>query len=120
MKTLLAAHLNLIKRPPEDDFDQGICLHTVSLLSLSQWVGKVGFSPVPTPLTAKGAVGMRRAGTLIKSPMEGRQRDREKQINGDLRASEVKSLSSNLVVPDRFTGLWDVPGTDGILDISRT
>ena len=83
-------------------------------------MGKVGFSPVPTPLTAKGAVGMRRAGTLIKSPMEGRQRDREKQNNGDLRASEVKSRSCNLVVPDRFTGLWDVPGTHGILDISRT
>lgn len=83
-------------------------------------MGKVGFSPVPTPLTAKGAVGMRRAGTLIKSPMEGRQRDREKQNNGDLRASEVKSLSCNLIVPDRFTGLRDVPGADGIIDISGT
>lgn len=87
---------------------------------ISEWVGNVGFSPVPTPLTSKGAVGMRRAGTLIKSPLEGRQRDREKQNNGDLRVSEVKSLSCNLVVPDRFTGLRDVPGTDGILDISRT
>jgi exocyst complex component 1 len=55
-------------------------------------VGKVGFSPVPTPLTAKGAVGLRRAGTLIKSPIEGRQRDREKHKNGDLRASEVNLI----------------------------
>jgi exocyst complex component 1 len=86
MKTLLTAHLNLIKKPPEDEFDQGMRLRSVPLSSLSQRMGNVGFSPVSTPL---GAVGMRRAGTLIKSPMESRQRDREKQSNGNLRASEV-------------------------------
>lgn len=90
------------------------------IIFVSGWVGKVGFSPVPTPSTAKGAVGMRRTGTFIKSPVEGRHRDREKQNNGDLRASEVKANSCHLVVPDRFTGLWDVPGTYGIFDISRT
>ena len=90
------------------------------IILVSKWVGKVGFSPVPTPLTAKGSVGIRRGGALIKSPLEGRQRDREKQENGDLRPSEVKSISCNLVVPDRFAGLWDVLGTDGIPDISRT
>ncbi|KAF8807747.1 exocyst complex component, sec3 subunit [Phlegmacium glaucopus] len=70
MRTLLAAHLNLVKKPPEDELDQG-------------------FSPVPAPLTGKGTVGIRRAGTLIRSPIEGRQRDREKQSSGDLRASEA-------------------------------
>ena len=89
------------------------------IIFVSEWVGIVGFNPVPTPSTAKGSVGIRR-GALIKSPSEGRQRDREKQGNGDLRPSEVKSISCNLVVPDRFAGLWDVPGTDGILNISRT
>ena len=79
----------------------------------------VGFSPLPTPLSARGAVGIRRAGTLIRSPIEGRQRDREKQSNGDLRASEVKSQFYNLVIPDRFIGLWDVLGTYGVLNISR-
>ena len=69
-------------------------------------MGKVGFSPVPTPLTSKGSVGTRRGGTLIKSPLaEGRQRDRERQENGDLRASEVKSISCNLLASDRFAGL---------------
>ncbi len=32
---------------------------------------------------------MRRAGTIIKSPRDGRQRDQEKQSDGDQRASEV-------------------------------
>lgn len=80
---------------------------------------KVGFSPTPAPLAAKGTVGMRRAGTLIRSPIEGRQRDREKQSYGDLRASEVKSYFCNLVISDQSIGLWDVPGTPCVLDISR-
>jgi hypothetical protein len=74
---------------------------------------------MPGALATKGAVGMRRAGTLIRSPIEGRQRERERQNNGDLRASEVKFHSCNLVIPNRFIGLWDVPGTRGVLDISR-
>lgn len=55
-------------------------------------MGKVGFNPVPTPLTGKGSVGIRR-GALIKSPLvESRQRDREKQENSNLRASQVKFI----------------------------
>ena len=32
---------------------------------------------------------MRRAGTIIRSPIDGRQKDRDKQSDGDLRVSEV-------------------------------
>lgn len=32
---------------------------------------------------------LRRAGTMIKSPREGRQKDQEKQSDGDQRASVV-------------------------------
>jgi len=32
---------------------------------------------------------MRRTGTIVKSPRDGRQRDQDKQSDGDQRASEV-------------------------------
>lgn len=48
-----------------------------------------GFGVSSTPLGSKEA-GMRRAGTLIRSPIERRQRDKDKQqTDGELRASEV-------------------------------
>ena len=59
------------------------------IIFVSECVGNIGFSSVPAPLATKGAVSILRAGPLLKSPIEGRQRDREKQSNGDLRASEV-------------------------------
>ncbi|CAA7268018.1 unnamed protein product [Cyclocybe aegerita] len=73
IKALLSSHLELVKRMPEDEQDQG-------------------FGTVSTPLAARGAAGMRRAGTLIRSPIESRQKDREKQSDGDMRASEVFGL----------------------------
>ncbi|KAF8913023.1 exocyst complex component Sec3-domain-containing protein [Gymnopilus junonius] len=72
MKALLSSHLELVKKTPDDDLDQG-------------------FGVSPSPLTSKDTV--RRAGTLIRSPIERRQREKEKQQNdGELRASEVFGL----------------------------
>ncbi|KAF8167736.1 exocyst complex component, sec3 subunit [Crassisporium funariophilum] len=79
MKGLLSAHLNLVKKAPEDELEQA-------------------FSPLPTPLGAKGAGGMRRAGTLIRSPMESRRKDRAEQQDGDLRASEVFGMFLEQIV----------------------
>lgn len=41
---------------------------------------------------------MRRAGTLIRSPIEGKQRDKEKQAEGDQRASEVLQHPLNCIL----------------------
>lgn len=73
IKALLSAHLDSVKKAPDDDLDQG-------------------FGGVSTPSISRGAGGMRRAGTLIRSPIEGKQRDKEKQADGDQRASEVFGL----------------------------
>lgn len=35
MKTLLTAYLNLVKKAPEDEVDQGMCLCSVPISSLS-------------------------------------------------------------------------------------
>ncbi|KAF8973564.1 exocyst complex component Sec3-domain-containing protein [Flammula alnicola] len=73
MKALLAAHLDFVKKAPDDELDQS-------------------FGTPSTPLTSKGAASIRRAGTIIRSPIESRQRDKDKQTDGDMRASEVFGL----------------------------
>ncbi|TEB38979.1 exocyst protein [Coprinellus micaceus] len=66
---LLASYLNLVKKGEEDEQDSGF-----------------GGSTVPG---SKAGAGMRRAGTLIRSPLEGRGKDKDKAVRGDQRASEV-------------------------------
>ncbi|PPQ67093.1 hypothetical protein CVT25_005694 [Psilocybe cyanescens] len=73
VKALLSAHLDLVKKAAEDENDQA-------------------FGIVSAPSSLKATTGMRRAGTLIRSPMESRQRDKDKQNDGYLRASEVFGL----------------------------
>lgn len=52
----------------------------------------LGFGTVPAPGSrGVAAAGMRRAGTILRSPIESRQRDRDKHSDGDLRASEVST-----------------------------
>ncbi|KAF9527786.1 exocyst complex component Sec3-domain-containing protein [Crepidotus variabilis] len=68
IKALLSIHLDMVKRASDDESEQGAIT-----------------SPVPSKTTA----GIRRAGTIIRSPIEGRQKDKDKQIDGDQRASEV-------------------------------
>ncbi|KAG6885399.1 hypothetical protein C0993_002132 [Termitomyces sp. T159_Od127] len=50
---------------------------------------KPGFSSTLTSGSSKGTAGMRRAGTIIRSPIEGRNRDKDKVTDGDSRASEI-------------------------------
>lgn len=52
-----------------------------------------GFSSTHMSGGLKGTAGMRRAGTIIRSPIEGRNRDKDKVIDGDSRASEVSQRS---------------------------
>ena len=42
----------------------------------------------PTGTTARAAAGVRRAGTIVRSPLEGR-RDRKEAGDGEMRASDV-------------------------------
>lgn len=51
----------------------------------------LGFSLSPTGATSKTPGALRRAGTLVRSPMDGR-RDKEKVHEGDMTAQEVQSL----------------------------
>lgn len=69
---LLGEYLSLVKKGQEDDQESG-------------------FGGATAPVSKAGA-GMRRAGTLIRSPLEGRGKDRDKNVSGDQRASEVFDL----------------------------
>ncbi|KAJ3511244.1 hypothetical protein NMY22_g15712 [Coprinellus aureogranulatus] len=67
---LLASYLSLVKKGQEDDQDSGF-----------------GGSTAPV---SKAGAGMRRAGTLIRSPLDGRGgKDRDRVVQGDQRGSEV-------------------------------
>ncbi|KAG5718258.1 Exocyst complex component 1 [Termitomyces sp. T112] len=57
------------------------------------------FSSTPTTGASKGATGMRRAGTIMRSPIEGRNRDKDKVTDGDSRASEVFRLVLEQLAP---------------------
>lgn len=49
---------------------------------------------------------LRRAGTMIKSPREGRQKDQERS-DGDQRASEVcAAFDIHMKIPDVLIGIW--------------
>ncbi|KAJ7102098.1 exocyst complex component sec3 subunit [Mycena belliarum] len=84
IKALLSAYTNLVRKPSDEDQDQG-------------------FGPTPTVGTyAKGATGMRRAGTLIRSPLDARNRDKDKASDGTLRASEVFVLILEQIAPSIY------------------
>ncbi|KAF4605051.1 hypothetical protein EYR40_003834 [Pleurotus pulmonarius] len=80
MKALMAIYLGYVKKAPEED--QEITLGTSS-----------------TGNNIKASTGMRRAGTLIRSPLESRHRDKEKTADGDLRVSEAFSFLLEEVTP---------------------
>ncbi|KAF5388572.1 hypothetical protein D9757_004587 [Collybiopsis confluens] len=82
IKAVLSTNLAYVKRGVEDFFEQGT--HR--------------FSAAPTPTNAKGS-GMRRAGTIIRSPLEGRNKDKDKNASGDLAASEVLALVLEQLAP---------------------
>lgn len=75
----------------------------------------LGFGTVSTPLTAKGAAGMRRAGTIIRSPIESRHRGQEKQTSGEMRASEVlfcQHKPAGALIPFASKGFRAFPGAN--------
>ncbi|KII93765.1 hypothetical protein PLICRDRAFT_152811 [Plicaturopsis crispa FD-325 SS-3] len=72
MRALLSIYSGFVKKASEDDQES--------------------FSATPNAASSKAGSGMRRAGTIIRSPMDGRSRDKDnKERNGDgeLRASEA-------------------------------
>ncbi|KAG6911564.1 hypothetical protein DXG01_011866 [Tephrocybe rancida] len=79
MKTMFSTYIAFVKKAPEEGQEHS-------------------FSSTPTTVS-KGTAGMRRAGTIIRSPIEGRNRDREKVPDGDLRASEVFGLVLEQIAP---------------------
>ena len=46
----------------------------------------------PTSNAAKAAQGMRRAGTIVRSPLDRRENNRRDGGDGEMRASEVRIL----------------------------
>ncbi|KAG6854240.1 hypothetical protein C0991_009258 [Blastosporella zonata] len=74
-----------VKKTSEDTQD-GTPFASSSLIKLSP---TTGFSSSLATGVSKSAAGMRRAGTIIRSPIEGRNRDKDKIPDGDTRASEI-------------------------------
>lgn len=79
MKALLSEYQDLVRKAPDEEID-------------------AGFGTVTSPLTARGTAGMRRAGTIIRAPVEARNRDKDRQAEGQLRASEVIPFNPSLLV----------------------
>ncbi|KAJ6519655.1 exocyst complex component sec3 subunit [Mycena sanguinolenta] len=81
IKALMSTYINLVRKGSEEEHDQG-------------------FGPTPTVGTyAKGVTGMRRAGTVIRSPLDARNKDKEKNADGTKKASEVFLLILEQIAP---------------------
>ncbi|KAJ7596864.1 exocyst complex component Sec3-domain-containing protein [Mycena floridula] len=72
IKAMLSTYLTYVKKKPAEED------------------GELGFSLAVTPSSSKTTAGMRRAGTLIRSPLEAR-REKEK-VEGDMIAADVFGL----------------------------
>ncbi|PFH54821.1 hypothetical protein AMATHDRAFT_353 [Amanita thiersii Skay4041] len=70
LKELLSQYLSFIRKAPEDDQDQG-------------------FITSPTSAVSRSTSSIRRAGTLIRSPIESRIKEKDKGSSGQLRVSEA-------------------------------
>lgn len=72
-------------------------------------MSSIVFSSTPTGSSIKTPSGMRRAGTLIRSPMESRNKDKERLTasslrtstsnDGDMRVSEVLAVVLDQIIP---------------------
>ncbi|KAJ7932567.1 exocyst complex component sec3 subunit [Mycena leptocephala] len=81
IKALLSAYINFVRKAAEEDQDQG-------------------FGPTSAVgAYSKGATGMRRAGTLMRSPLDARNKDKDKTSDATLRASEVFILILEQISP---------------------
>lgn len=61
-----------------------LTLHRFSLLNIWQ----LGFSVNPSVNPSRGAATIRRAGTIVRSPLD--RKDRDKHTDGDLPAADVR------------------------------
>jgi hypothetical protein len=70
---------------------------------------------------SKSTSGIRRAGTIIRSPIEGRQKDKDKTSDGNLRISEVSSSGHFLIMltSNYVPGIWFCLGTVGTCNLLR-
>lgn len=95
MKTLLNNYIGLVRKAADDDNEQS----RRYLLKLETNICNLcspDFGTTPTNATYKAAGSIRRAGTVIRSPIEGRRdKNKDKSGDGELQASEV-SLSTRL------------------------
>jgi hypothetical protein len=80
----------------------------------------LGFSLTPIGTSSRAPGALRRAGTMVRSPMDVR-RDKEKAPEGDMTAQEVQALCSlhAAAYPYRGLGLWQSPGTNLSSNIPR-
>jgi hypothetical protein len=96
---LLSSYTSLVKKASDDDNGQSKFPLDDSLCNVKRRV--TGFGATPTNSTYKTAGSIRRTGTVIRSPLEGRRdKGKDKPSDGDLQASEVSPniLSAGLAL----------------------
>ncbi|TDL28196.1 hypothetical protein BD410DRAFT_350073 [Rickenella mellea] len=82
MKGLFGAYAAMLKKGVEDDGEQSFALS-------------------PTSATYRAVGGLRRAGTVVRSPLDG-GKDKDKQSGGDLRTSEALTLLLDQIAPQVY------------------
>lgn len=96
MKKMLSTYANLIKKVSEDTQEYGSWYSFANPMTPphSHWKG---FNSASTTNASKTTSGIRRAGTIIRSPIEGRQKEKDKTSDGSLRVSEVSWVGLSLL-----------------------
>ncbi|KAJ3771437.1 exocyst complex component Sec3-domain-containing protein [Lentinula raphanica] len=79
MKAVFSKYLTYVKKSTEDSSEQSL-------------------ATTPGASNAKPS-GMRRAGTIIRSPLDARNKDKDRNSNGELLASEVLALVLEQIAP---------------------
>lgn len=96
IKAFLSICNTMVKRGIDDEGDGGYSNRRQNFYS-PQLAGFAGATPTGT--TARAAAGVRRAGTIVRSPLESR-RDRKEASDGDMRASDVSPFVHPCSVSD--------------------
>ena len=97
MRAFMTFCANLIKKGTDED-DGGEQIALVALVTDGRNCCFTGFGgATPAGATGRAAAGVRRAGTIVRSPLEGRK-ERKEQNDGDMRASDVRFLSVCLMI----------------------
>ena len=108
IKALLSAYGAMVKKAPvEEEVDGRGIYHGIILCSFS--VLPTGFSgTTPTSNASKAAQGMRRAGTIVRSPLD--RREKKEASDGEIRATEV-IMTTRFVIYLAETGVGLEHGT---------